>query len=250
MITIKNEEELKIMKKSGEIAASVMYKVLGATIPEVSKAALDKLALKEIKRLGGSPSFTTVPGYHWVTCITVGEEVVHGVPNDYILKQGDLVSVDLGVRLLGFHTDMARTIYLGNPDSEIKKFMIAGETALRLAIAQAQPGNRIFHISTVIQKTVEGAGYSIVRELTGHGIGKKLHEDPAVPGFVTKDSDIELKVGMTLAIEVIYTMGEGSVVMAGSDGWTIASKDGSLAGLFEDTVAITKTGPVVLTKKD
>lgn len=238
------------MKKSGEMAASVMYKVLAVTIPEVSKAVLDKLALTEIKRLGGSPSFTTVPGYHWATCITVGEEVVHGVPNDYILKQNDLVSVDLGVKLSGFHTDMARTIYLGNPDPEIKKFITTGETALRLAIAQAQPGNRIFQISTVIQKTVEGEGYSIVRELTGHGIGKKLHEDPPIPGFVTKDAGIELKVGMTLAIEVIYTMGASDVVMAGADGWTIASKDGSLSGLFEDTVAITKTGPVVLTKKD
>lgn len=247
MITIKNEKELKIMKDCGKIAATIMEKVLKATIPGVSKAELDRLAAAEIKRLGGEPSFTTVPGYHWSTCITVNEEVVHGVPNGYVLKEQDLVSVDLGVVLAGFHTDMARTVYLGNPNQEIKKFVVTGERALKLAIGQAEPGKHISDISAVIQRTVEGQGFSIVRELTGHGVGKNLHEDPAVPGFVTGGLDPELGVGMTLAIEVIYTKGESGVVMAGTDGWTIATKDGSLSALFEDTIAITKSGPVVLT---
>lgn len=237
------------MKKSGEIAATVMEKVLEATKPDVSKKELDELAFEEIKKLGGAPSFTTVAGYYWSTCITVNSEVVHGVPNDYILQENDLVSVDLGVILSGFHTDMARTVYLGNPSKEIKRFIEKGEEALRLAISVARPGKMINDISAAIQKTIEGGQYSVVKALVGHGIGRKLHEDPQVPGFVIKNSDVELRVGMTLAIEVIYTKGESEVVIK-NDGWTIVTKDGSLGGLFEDTVAITKSGVLVLTKKD
>lgn len=249
MITIKNEKELKIMKKSGEITAAVMEKVLQNTIPGISKQELDKIAAIEIKKLGGTPSFLTVPGYHWVTCITVNQEVVHGVPNDYILKEDDLVSVDLGVVLSGYHCDMARTVYLGTPEKDLEKFIQTGEKALELAIQKACEGARIGDISAVIQETVEGENYSVVRALVGHGIGKRLHEDPPIPGFVTGDPGPELKVGMTLAIETIYTKGAPDVVMKGQDGWTIATKDGSLASLFEDTVAITKSGPVVLTNK-
>lgn len=247
MISIKSNEELETMKKSGAIAAAVMQKTLSLVKPGISKSELDKIAGDEIKRLGGEFSFTTVAGYNWPTCITVNDEVVHGIPNDDVVKEGDLVSVDLGVVLSGLHTDMARTVFVGKPNRQISKFIKTGKKALKLAIAQAQPGKCIQDISAVIQKTVEGENYSVVRVLVGHGIGRNLHEDPQVPGFVTGGHNIKLKVGMTIAIEVIYTAGKPDVVVK-DDGWTVVTKDGSLAGLFEDTVAVTRQGPFILTK--
>lgn len=236
------------MTECGQISASVIDKVLAAAKIGVTKSELNKLATTEIKKLGAKPSFTTVPGYHWATCITVNDEVVHGIPNDYSLTQGDLVSVDLGAVLQGYHTDCARTIDLGRPDSARQKFVEVGAKALDLAIGEAKVGNHVGDISAVIQKQVESAAYSVVRALVGHGVGAALHEDPQVPGFVTKDLGPELKAGMTIAIEVIYTAGSPEVLLK-EDGWTIVTKDGSLAGLFEDTVAITKSGPIILTRK-
>lgn len=249
MISIKNEEELGLMRECGQITANVMEKVLTAAKPGVTKADLDKLADAEIKRLGGQPSFTTVQGYNWCTCITVNSEVVHGIPNDYVLKAGDLVSVDLGVVLAGLHTDCARTIFLGVPDGQIKKFLTVGQRALNVAIRVAKTGKYIGDISQALQKTIEGAGFSVVRALVGHGIGRQLHEEPQVPGFVTANSGPKLAVGMTLAIEAIYTAGKPDVTIK-PDGWTIETCDGSLGGLFEDTVAVTKLGPVILTRKN
>ena len=236
------------MTECGQIAASVIDKVLKAAAPGVTKSELDKLATSEIKKLGGQLSFTTVPGYHWASCVTVNEEVVHGIPNDYSLTLGDLVSVDLGAVWQGYHTDCARTIYLGKPDSTEQKFVEVGSQALDLAIGEAKVGNHIGDISAVIQKQIESAAYSVVRALVGHGIGAALHEDPQIPGFVTKDLGPQLATGMTIAIEVIYTAGSPEVLLK-EDGWTIVSADGSLGGLFEDTVAITKSGPVILTRK-
>lgn len=249
MISIKTEKELEIMKKSGSITAQVMENVLKNTKPGISKAVIEKIAVSEIKKLGGQSSFTTVPGYKWATCINLNSEVVHGVPDDHILKENDLVSIDLGVQFGGLHTDMARTVFLGIANPEIKKFLKTGWEALKLAIKAAEPGNHIGSLSAVIQEIIEKEKFSVVRELTGHGIGKSLHEDPEVPGFVTDQLGPELKVGMTLAIEVIYAAGSPDVVV-GTDGWTIITKDGSNAGLFEDTVAITESGALVLTQKN
>lgn len=249
MISIKNEKELEIMKKCGQICAQAMEKALFNVVPGNTKKEIDEVAREEIQRLGGKPSFMTVPNYYWTTCITFNEEVVHGVPNDDKIKEGDIVSVDLGAIYRGFHTDMARTVAVGEVDKKVVHFLDAGRQALSKAIEKARVGLAVRDISRTIQDIVEGEDYSVVRALTGHGIGKALHEDPYVPGFLEKGTSPKLVHGMTLAIEVIYTMGGHDVLYKGNDGWTIATADGSFAALFEDTVALTKYGSMILTAK-
>ncbi len=224
-----------------------MKKVLDNIKPGVSQLELEELAASQIQKSGAAPSFKTVPGYNWATCITVNDEVVHGIPKDYKLQEGDIVGIDLGVFWQGFHTDAAWTIQVGNKkDPRKEKFLQVGEKALNKAIGQAQVGNRVGNISASIQDTVEEAGFSVVRALVGHGVGRRLHEEPEVPGFITDNPSPTLKEGMTLAIEVIYAMGSPEVAKS-DDNWTIVTRDGSLAGLFEATVAITESGPIVLT---
>jgi methionyl aminopeptidase len=248
VIGIKTKEELEIMKKGGKVANYVMEKTLEKVRPGISKQDLDILAREEIKKLGASPSFMTVSGYRWATCITVNEEVVHGVPDEYGLKEGDLVSLDLGVFWKGFHNDVARTVAIGSISEEKKDFLETGKIALEQAIKVCKVGARIGDISQTIEETIENKGYKVVHALTGHGIGRKLHEEPQIPGFRQKDQGPVLKEGMTLAIEVIYSMGRPEVCYKGNDGWTVRTKDNSLAGLFEDTVAVTDCGPIVLTR--
>jgi len=250
MISIKSNQELEIMKESGKIASSVMEKMLKKIEPGVSKIQLDNLAREEIINLGAQPSFMTVSGYHWATCITINEEVVHGVPNEDKVKEGDLVSLDLGVLWKGFHTDLARTIGVGDINDDKKFFLETGSKALKNAIRFCRAGFRIGDISQAIESLIESKGYQVVRVLTGHGIGRRLHEEPPIPGFRQKDKGPVIKEGMTLAIEVIYAMGSSEVCYKGDDGWTLCTRDGSLSGLFEDTVAVTKNGPIVLTRKN
>lgn len=247
MISIKTEEELKIMKKSGQITTQAMEKTLQAIKIGRTKKELDKVAKGEIERLGGKSSFMSVPNYHWTTCVTINEEVVHGVPNNDQIRGGDLVSVDLGTLYKGFHTDMARTVAVGKVDSKLENFLKTGKKALEAATLKIRDGARVSDISKVIQTVVESDGYSVVRVLTGHGIGKSLHEDPYVPGYVEEGESPKLVKGMTIAVEVIYTMGECEVVSKGDDGWTLTTADGSLSALFEDTIAVGKSGPIVLT---
>jgi methionyl aminopeptidase len=238
------------MKQGGQMAAYVMEKILKSIKPGLSKSQLDILAREEIINSGAQPSFMTVPGYHWATCITINEEVVHGVPNEDRIKEGDLVSLDLGILWKDFHTDLARTIGVGDISLEKKDFLETGKVALERAIGACKVGAQVGDISRTIQGLIEGKRYQVVRVLTGHGIGRKLHEDPQIPGFRQKDKGAILKEGMTLAIEVIYSMGKSEVCYKGNDGWTLRTRDGSLAGLFEDTVAITKDGPIVLTRNN
>ncbi|MBL7158987.1 type I methionyl aminopeptidase [Candidatus Microgenomates bacterium] len=258
MISIKTEAEIEIMKKSGRILASVMEETIKQVKIGVTTAKLDQFAEKLIKEKDGQCSFKMVPKYKWATCMCVNDCVVHGVPNQYQLKEGDILGMDIGVFYQGFHADMARTLLVRNQKPKtknqkqegIKKFLETGENTLKKAISTARIGNRIGHISKVIQENIEGAGYSIVKNLVGHGVGRKLHEDPQIPGFLRgkiKDSPL-LKKGMTIAIEVIYNQGSDKIVLKKSDGWTILTKDDSLSGLFENTIAITEKGPTILTK--
>jgi methionyl aminopeptidase len=242
------------MRTGGKILADVLKKVLDVAKPGVSELELDHLAEKLILEKGGEPGFKKVDGYKHTICISTNDVVVHGVPTEYKLKEGDVVGIDCGVFYKGFYTDMAETVKIRNPKSEIRndgvdKFLKTGEKAMWEGIKAAKFGNRVGDISKAIQRIVEGQGYSIVRSLIGHGVGLELHEEPEVPGFL--DMDILktplLKVGMTIAIEVIYNMGKSDVSYSNDDGWTIKSKDHSLSGLFERTIAITKDGPMVLT---
>lgn len=239
--------QIELMRRSGAITASALKAVLKAVKPGIDLIELDRVADAEIMRLGGEASFKTVPGYKWATCLTLNDEVVHGIPRPIILKAGDLFSVDVGAVLNGWHTDAAWSVVVGNvKDPEKTKFLKAGEEALWQGISQARSGSKIGDIGAQMQKIVEGAGYSVVRSLVGHGIGKKLHEDPEVPGFGKSGKGLPLKKGITVAIEAIYNRGGHEVVLAG-DGWTISSKDGSWGGLFEMTVVVGDEEAEVLT---
>ena len=260
----RSKGELSLMRKSGEITAKALKAVLKAVKAGITLIELDKIAEAEIKKNGAQPGFMTVPGYKWATCVTINHEVVHGIPRDIKLAKGDLFSVDVGALLNGWHTDAAWSVIVGyesgvkdqektDPSTSSQddfsaknRFLKAGEEAMWQGINQARSGNRIGDIGASMQKVVEGAGYSVVRSLVGHGIGKKLHEDPEVPGFGKAGKGLPLKKDMTIAIEAIYNQGGPDVVLD-KDGWTISSVDGSLGGLFEQTVAVAKNGPIVLT---
>jgi methionyl aminopeptidase len=262
MIDIKNEKEIALMKKGGHMLAEALFAALKQVKPGVSEREADAFADEMIQKQGGEPGFKRVPGWHHATCISTNDVVVHGVPSEYRFKEGDVVGIDCGVFLGGFHTDMSETvrivdgeprIYPGSKDfsgDEIDMFLNTGKRALLEAIKMAKAGNRVGHISKTIQDIVEKeAGYGITRSLIGHGVGKELHEDPEVPGYLNGKLERTplLREGMTIAIEVIYNMGSREV-MLDHDGWTIRSEDGSMSGVFERSVLITKGDPVVLTQ--
>ena len=245
MIPIKSEQEIAMMREGGRKLAWVFGKVLAEIKPGAKINELDELAEKLIKKQGGKPSFKMVKGYSWATCINVNQGVVHGIPNDYQLKLDDLVSLDMGIFFKGFHTDMARTIRV---DGREGKFLQVGKAALKKAIEVARPGKRIGHISAVIGKEIKKAGYSPIRNLTGHGVGKTLHQEPQIPCFSREriSATALIEPGMTLAIEVIYAQGKPDLRVT-SDDWTVETADSRPAALFEDTVAIGSKKAEVLT---
>lgn len=254
MIPIKRPNEVVIMKKAGKILAEVLCEVLDHAKPGVSELELDKLAEDLIIKKGGEPGFKKVEGYHHTLCVATNNVVVHGIPGKYLLKEGDIIGLDCGVYLEGFHTDMAETVYVGDRrkiSEDVKRFLEIGKQGMLAGIAQVKPGNNVGHISKAIQDIVEKkGGYGITRSLIGHGVGRDLHEEPEVPGYL--EGKIEktprLRPGMTIAVEVIYTMGSPEVIYSGKDDWTILSADGSLGGLFERTVLVTETGHKVITE--
>ena len=256
MIKIKNKEEIKIMVASGHILAEVLTEVLKYVKPGISELELDSLAEKLIIEKGGEPGFKKVPGYKHAICVSTNDVVVHGVPSGYRLKEGDIIGIDCGVYYKGFHSDMSETIRVKSENSKVKtndlidKFLQTGKKALEEGIKAAKLGNHVGDISKTIQDIVEGNGYSVVRSLVGHGVGRDLHEEPEVPGYLMGSINKTpiLKEGMVMAVEVIYNMGKSEVVQEDADGWSIKTEDGSLSGVFERTLAIIKNGPLVLTK--
>lgn len=236
MIPLKSIKEIKIMSEGGKRLARVMKEVLGKIKPGLNLKEIDFWVDELIKKQGGKPSFKMVKGYRWATCLNFNQGVVHGIPTDYELKKEDLLSLDMGFFYQGFHTDMARTIRV---DGKKVDFLKAGEKALTEAVKAAKPGNRVGHLSLAIEKEIKKNGLTPIQALVGHGVGRKLHEAPQIPCFLKgrAEETEELKPGMTLAIEVIYTKG-GPDVTVKSDGWTIETADGQLAALFEDTVAV------------
>lgn len=256
MIDIKSPQEREAMRIGGRMLGNALNTVMRDISPGISEIEIDKKAERLIREQGGEPGFKKVKGYHHTICAATNDVVVHGVPSDYRFKEGDVVCIDCGVYYKGLHTDMAETVLVagskgqalkGNKEKE--RFLQIGKKALAEAIKVAVIGNRVGHISKSIQDIVEGAGYSVVRNLVGHGVGKELHEEPEVPGFLDRPiaKTPLLKEGMTIAIEVIYAMGKSDVVYAGSDGWTIKMADSSLSAVFERTVLIEKDGPEILT---
>ena len=243
---VKTEKEIEIMKQAGQICAEALKSVLLEVKVGVSCAFLDQIAQKEIESRGASSSFKTVDDYKWTICTTINEQVVHGIPTDYKLKDGDVLGIDIGAQFQGFHSDMAISVPVGNVGENAKKFLDVGRETLKKAISKAMPGARIGDISQTIGDNVEKAGFMPVRILTGHGVGSELHEEPMVPCFGKNGTGPAILANMVLAIEVIYTEGAAELKLE-KDNWTFSTKDGSLGGLFEQTVAVTKAGPIVLT---
>lgn len=248
-IKIKTEDEIMIMAEGGQKLGGIKKKLSKLIAEGVRANEVEELANKLINEAGGKASFKMAPGYRWATCVNVNQGVVHGIPKQRIVfKKGDIVSVDIGLFYKGFHTDTSFTVGVDG-DSKTKKFLEVGKEALKKAISKTHAGNRIFDISKIIQDTLEAKAFSPIRVLVGHGVGKDLHEPPQIPCFVTgeKEESPEIPKGAVLAIEVMYAEGKPDVAVGG-DGWTIETKDGKMAGLFEETVAVTGNGPLVLTE--
>jgi len=247
MISLKTKEEIKLMEEGGEKLKRILNRLVAEAKEGVKGIELENLALRLIDKEGGKPSFKMVPYYDFATCINFNEGVVHGIPSRRKIKPGDVVTIDLGIFYKGFHTDMATTFQVP-PVKSKKKLLLTGEKALVKAIRKAKPGNHVGHISKVIEEEISKAGFSPVKSLTGHGIGRKLHEEPSIPCFLEGKPEItpRLKEGMALAIEVIYTEDKAELVLA-QDGWTVKAKNGRIGVLFEKTIAVCQKGPLVLT---
>lgn len=247
MFKVKTPEEIEIMCEGGQKLALVKKELAKMIVPGAIPFDIDKRAEELILMSGGEPSFKKVRDYKWATCINTNEGVVHGVPGKIPFKEGDIVKVDIGIFYKGFHNDSAFTIPVGHISSKNQDFLDAGKEALRKSIAKAVIGNRISDISREIEDVLEGRGYTPVRDLTGHGVGRQLHEEPLIPCYWSGDRGKSpiIPEGATLAIEVIYTQG-GPELEITQDGWTIVTRDGKIASLFEETIAVTAKGPQIL----
>lgn len=246
MKTTKTKEEIEIMKTAGSITARALRKVREAIKPGVSAIVLDKIANDEIKKHGASPSFMTVEDYQWTICTSINNQVVHGIPTSRAVNEGDIIGIDIGALYRGYHSDLAITVPVGKVSDEAQRLLDVGKKTLENAISTAQVGRHIGDISSAIQKGIEGANYAVVKSLTGHGVGKELHEEPMIPGFGKAGTGPKILENMVLAIEVIYAQISPDVLVE-KDHWTISTKDGSLSGLFEQTIATSNNGPIVLT---
>ena len=246
MINLKTKHELELMAASGRLLNSVITEMKAACKPGVTTGDLDRLADRLIRAGGARPGFLGYQDFPKSTCISVNDEVVHGIPGKRAIKDGDIVSLDLGLVLDGFWADMGCTVPVGRVSPEALRLVRVTEESFWVGIEKAWPGNRLGDISFAIQEHVEAAGYSVVRQFVGHGIGRNMHEDPQVPNFGTPHTGPELRPGMTLAIEPMVNAG-GFDVYIKPDGWTVMTADGRLSAYFEHTVAVTADGPRVLT---
>ena len=249
MIILKSLQEIEKIRKACLIVADVLDAVRGMVRPGVTTQALDEFAERLIIAAGAKPAFKGYRGYPKTLCTSVNNEVIHGIPSKAaVLKQGDIISVDVGTIVDGFYGDAAITLPVGTITSEAERLMRVTEESLLRGIAQARAGNRLYDISHAVQGHVESNGYSVVREFVGHGIGRSLHEDPQIPNFGSPGQGPRLKAGMVLAIEPMVNVG-GSETITQADNWTAVTADGSLSAHFEHTIAIMPDGPWVLTKK-
>ena len=248
MIVLKTGRELKVMREACRISAEALKLAGNAVEPGVTTAELDKIAEKYILSQGATPNFKNYNGYPATACISINNEVIHGIPsNKRVIKAGDIVSIDLGAKFEGYHGDNAATFACGDISEEAKRLMDTTRESLYEGIAAAVSGGRLGDIGAAIQQYVEKRGYSVVRQFVGHGIGTQLHEAPEVPNFGTHGRGIRLMPGMTLAIEPMINMGAYDVKVM-PDGWTVLTKDGSLSAHFEHTIVITPDGPQIMTK--
>jgi methionyl aminopeptidase len=248
VIIRKTTDEIDRIARAGGLVAETIAHIGDRLVPGVTTRELDREAERFIRDRGGVPTSMGYKGYPAAICISPNAVVVHGIPGDHRVQEGDVITVDVGVTLDGAIADSAYTFAVGHVDSETQRLLDVGQEALGAGIGQAQLGNRIGDISHAVQEVVEGAGFSVVRSLVGHGVGRHYHEDPHVPNFGLPGRGPRLSEGMTIAIEPMITAGSPEVFLH-SDGWTIITEDGSTAVHFEHTVAITVEGPRILTPR-
>ena len=246
MIILKNDSEIDLMRKAGRIVGETLLLIEENIRPGITTAELDRLAEEFITKQGAKPSFKGLYDFPASLCISVNEQVVHGIPGGYKLQEGDIVSIDCGAELNGFHGDAARTLAVGTVSEQAQKLINVTKECFFKGVEKAVIGNRLTDISYEIQQYVEDAGFSVVRDYVGHGIGKKVHEDPEVPNFGRPGRGPKLQQGMVLAIEPMVNIGEYHVKTLGDD-WTVVTADGTLSAHYENTVAILPNGPEILT---
>lgn len=247
MIICKSESELSYMREAGRIVAETHRLMAHSVKPGITTAALDQIAEKYIRSQQASPSFKGYNGFPGSICVSVNDELVHGIPGSRVLREGDIISIDIGAEYHGYHGDSAWTYGVGRISDDAQRLLDVTEESLYRGLDQAKPNARLFTISHAIQTCVENAGFSIVREYVGHGIGESLHEEPQIPNFGIPDRGPRLKPGMVLAIEPMVVQGERYVKTLDDD-WTVVTVDGTLCAHFEHTIAITDEGYEILTK--
>ncbi|MBN1282390.1 MAG: type I methionyl aminopeptidase [Proteobacteria bacterium] len=246
MIALKSRDEVEKLRKANRIAAEAMVKVGESIAPGVTTMDLERIATELIEARGARAAFPTVPGYRHTLCVSVNEQVVHGIPGRRMLETGDIVSVDCGVLLDGFYGDHAVTFPVGKVGEEAKRLLEAAKLALKSGIEAAVVGGHLHDISAAIESVATEAGFTVVRDYVGHGIGRELHEDPQVPNFGTAGTGMKLRRGLVIALEPMLNVGTHEVEVL-SDGWTVVTKDRRLSAHFEHVVAIMDEGPEVLT---
>ncbi len=250
MITLKSAHELALMREAGRIVAEVLAEIQSAVLPGITTADLEAIADRIIVgKYGAIPSFKGYRGFPGLVCASVNEEIVHGIPGQRVLHEGDIVSVDVGVIYKGYHGDAAITVGVGQVDDGNQRLMDVTAESLRIGIAAAKPGNWTSDISKAIETYVKSQGYSVVREYTGHGIGRQMHEEPQIPNYYEPKlgGRIRLRPGLTFALEPMVNIG-GWKTRVLDDRWTVVTADGSRSAHFEHTVAVTKNGPEILTR--
>jgi len=246
MIICKSKAEIEKMRAAGKIVAEALKLVQNEAKKGVTTQALNEMVEKFLKAKKAIPAFKGYRGYPAAICTSVGYEVVHGIPGPRRLKEGDILSVDIGVKYNGYYADAAATYGIGSLDAEAQRLIATTKKSLEAGIKEAKVGNYLSDISRAIQQVAEAAGYSVVRDFVGHGIGKSMHEEPQVPNYVDTNKGPKLKEGMVLALEPMVNQGTYEVEIL-NDGWTVVTKDRKLSAHFEHTVAITQAGPEILT---
>ncbi len=247
MIPIKSEKEIQIMTENGKILASIMEELKKRVEPGISTQELNRVAETLILNSGGKPSFKGYEGFPTTLCTSINEEIVHGVPSERKLKQGDILSLDIGMKLNGFHVDMAITLPVGEVDPEVKRLVRITKKVLKIGIKKTKIGNTINDIGNTIQRYVESQGFNVVRDLCGHGIGKELHEEPKILNYGKRHTGFKIKQGMVFCLEPMVTMGDWKIKKT-KDGFGYETTDGSLSAHFEHTIVVTKHGVKVLTE--
>ncbi len=248
MIVLRTAKEIEKMRKACIISAGALQVAGEAVKPGITTYEIDRIAYRYIKKQGAEPNFLNLYGFPATACISINDEVIHGIPSKTrVLEEGDIVSIDLGAKVDGYNGDNAATFAVGKISEEAKRLCDTTRESLYKGIEQAVTGNRIGDIANAVQVYCEERGFSVVREYTGHGVGTKLHEDPSVPNYGTAGRGQRLLPGMTIAIEPMINMGKKEVRQM-SDGWTVKTLDGKLSAHFEHTIAITSNGPIILTQ--